>query len=302
MKLQKMLVLMTLVALVATACGSSDDGGSAGGDTSQKLEAGDFDSNFQGADAYPVIVSSELTVGQNRFLLAILDSNDAPISSPDVTVDVSFYDLGRDELEPAEEKELDFIWTVKAQNRGLYVADVDFDEAGKWGAEVNIEGDGLDEQLRTSFEVSKTGTTPAIGAPAPSVDTPTGDEVADLKKISTDPHPDPSFYRKSVKQALADHDPFVLVFATPKFCTSAVCGPTLDQVKDLSGGYPDVTFIHSEIYEGLKPTGDPTEAVLKWGLPSEPWVFVVGSNGKVAAKFEGSFAPEELKDVLDDLG
>ena len=35
----------------------------------------------------------------------------------------------------------------------------------------------------------------------------------------------------------------MVVFATPKFCVTQACGPTLDRLKPIAGDYPDVTFI-----------------------------------------------------------
>ena len=48
-------------------------------------------------------------------------------------------------------------------------------------------------------------------------------------------HAGPVFYQVSVHDALAAHKPFVLVFATPAFCTSRVCGPTLDTSRPSPG-------------------------------------------------------------------
>ena len=43
---------------------------------------------------------------------------------------------------------------------------------------------------------------------------------------------------------------------------------------------------------------DPTHGynrwVLEWGLPSEPWIFLVGRDGRVKARFEGSVSVTEL--------
>ena len=38
----------------------------------------------------------------------------------------------------------------------------------------------------------------------------------------------------------------------------------------------------------------PVDAVNEWGLPTEPYTFVVDGNGKVSAKFEGISAADEL--------
>ena len=39
-------------------------------------------------------------------------------------------------------------------------------------------------------------------------------------------------------------------------------------------------------------------AVEEWGLPTEPWVFVVDAEGIVIARFEGLVAEEELAALL----
>jgi hypothetical protein len=75
------------------------------------------------------------------------------------------------------------------------------------------------------------------------------DVGGDASQISTDTHPDPAFYQTSVDQAIAKHEPFVVIFATPKFCTSAQCGPTLDSIKPYVAKYPTVTFINVEPYK-----------------------------------------------------
>ena len=94
-------------------------------------------------------------------------------------------------------------------------------------------------------------TTVGVGQPAPSTTNPVAADVGgDLAKISSDPKPDPAFYQTTVADALAAHKPFVLVFATPAFCTSAQCGPTLDRVKAAAAAAPkDVEFINVEPYQ-----------------------------------------------------
>ena len=63
-------------------------------------------------------------------------------------------------------------------------------------------------------------------------------------------------------------------------------------------------FIHVEVYdnpheiEGDLSNARIAPAVIEWGLPSEPWTFVVGSDGLVAAKFEGFATFDELEQAL----
>ena len=100
----------------------------------------------------------------------------------------------------------------------------------------------------------------------------------DLAKISTDAKPDPAFYQTSVADALAAQKPFILIFATPKFCTSQQCGPTLDHFKPIAAAHPDVTFINVEPYKlqvkdgSLQPVLDANNGLIAtdisnaWGL------------------------------------
>ena len=99
--------------------------------------------------------------------------------------------------------------------------------------------------------MSETSPTVAIGAPAPATDTPTIESRrARSTRCPPTRDPDPAFYQLSVKDALAAKTPFVLVFATPAFCQSAQCGPTLDRIKAVAEKAPDdVAFINVEPYQ-----------------------------------------------------
>jgi len=265
---------------------------------------------------FPVIVNSggSLTCGPNRLLFSFLDSENVPVGSPDRTASVALFNLGRDGATSSQTVEGTFVWGIENE-RGFYVASVDFPEAGEWGAEFTTAvGDAAPETIRMTFEVATDSPVVRVGDLAPASDTPTAASVSgDLARISTDANPDPAFYEVSVKGALAANDSFVLIFATPKFCTSAQCGPTLDRVKPLATEYPDVRFIHTEPYQltfqdgSLQAVRDaggaliPTDVVFVWGLLSEPWVFVVDADGIVTASFEGVVGPEELRAALDAL-
>ena len=108
--------------------------------------------------------------------------------------------------------------------------------------------------------------------------------------------PDPELHRSSVAAALADHAPFVVVFATPKYCSSRTCGPVVDVVSTVRRRHADsgIRFIHVEIYKDNDPAKGVNQWVTEWNLPSEPWVFVVGPDGKVRDRFEGTVSVREL--------
>src|SRR5439155_1722171 len=82
--------------------------------------------------------------------------------------------------------------------------------------------------------------------------------------------------------------PFVVVLATPKFCTSRTCGPVVDVVDAVRRRFSrtDVRFIHVEVYRRNEPTLGLNRFMREWHLPSEPWVFLVGADGRIEAKFE----------------
>jgi len=292
-------VLLGATLLLLGACGAdAEESGDQTSDSGDK----NFNQSFGDAEVYPVFVSSELTVGSNRFIIGLLDSNDAPVNDADIEVSVDFFNLAESRSEPATSSDFEFVESIPGK-RGVYVSNVEFSAPGEWGAEVDLAGGGVDENLLASFEVQRDSSTPSLGEAAPPSNTLTADDAQSLSEISTDTDPDPEFYEFSVAEALEEGDPFVVVFATPKFCASATCGPTLDIVKDASSGFEQVNFLHVEPYSNLDDPDKlaPIKAVREWGLPSEPWVFVVDADGKVAAKYEGVLSADELRETLSKL-
>jgi hypothetical protein len=261
-----------------------------------------------------VIVSSELAVGSNRFLFTFTDSTgNSPAGAPDRSATVGFSGPGGQTL-PATPAT--FIWAIDGVY-GDYVSTVDFAAAGDWVAHFATAAPGKpNEGIDFSFQVLDKMHAIVPGDKAPSVDTPTLASVGgDVSKISTDSAPDPDFYQTSVSAALTAHKPFVLVFATPKFCQSSTCGPTLDKVKAVAAKHPGLTFINVEPYKlkdvdgQLQPDLTATDppalqtvpATEAYGLISEPYVFVVGGDGIVKASFELVFTPDEIEKTLADL-
>lgn len=262
-------------------------------------------------DIYPVMIASELIVGENRILFSFQDAGGAPIAKPDRTVEISFTGPKGEEVRADKAQ---FIWSIENEV-GVFVTHATFPSAGNWMASFTTAAPGSPTQtIPFSFEVKTKASAIQKGQQAPSVDTPTlADVGGDVSKISTDTSPDKAFYETSVADALAADKPFVLVFATPKFCQTKTCGPTLDKVKSVAAKHPDITFINVEPYvledvDGqLQPKLDASgnlqaaPATVAYGLITEPFVFVVDGDGVVKASFELIFTPAEIDAALADV-
>ena len=263
---------------------------------------------------YPQVINPGGTIacGRTRLMFSFLDAKNVPVASPDRTVDVALFDLGADPATPVAEGKATFIWAIE-DAVGVYVFDADLKTAGAYGAQFTTALKGATpESIRVGFDVQPTSSVVTVGDKAPASDTPTlADAGGDLARISTDASPVKAFYETSIADAVAAGKPFVVAFATPKFCTSKQCGPTLDRLKPIAARHPGVTAINVEPYElefkdgqlqpvlsGDPPQLTPTQATTDWRLPTEPWIFVVDKNGVVTASYMLIFSDEELDAAL----
>ena len=183
--------------------------------------------------------------------------------------------------------------------QGIYVAQVTFARPGTWGLEILAQpGDGTVESARLSVNVPPVSRTPMAGTPAPRSRNLVASDVSDLRTIDSSEPPDPRLHQTRIADAIAQGKPQVIVFATPRYCTSRVCGPVVDVVRTLIPSYADrVVFIHQEIWQAGSPlTFSPT--VEEWNLRSEPWIFIVDGQGTVRARFEGLTTRRELETAL----
>ncbi|MFV2062957.1 MAG: hypothetical protein ACC726_05515, partial [Chloroflexota bacterium] len=130
-----------------------------------------------GPDIVPVLLSEETAKGPNRFMFGLTDRKGLRLAAPDVAVKLSFYDEQADSGQVAFEAEARFIWAIEGWN-GLYVADVDFPNAGRWATRFDATlPDGTRETARVGYDVQERTITPMIGEAAPSVGTPVAADV-----------------------------------------------------------------------------------------------------------------------------
>jgi hypothetical protein len=72
-----------------------------------------------------------------------------------------------------------------------------------------------------------------------------------------------------------------------------------EQLKQLYGD--KVAFIHMEIYNDNDPSKHVRPQVRAFHLPSEPWLFAIGRDGRIKAVIEGAFGVKELTRVAKGL-
>ena len=270
-----------------------------------------------GDGLHVLLTTSELLVGQNRLAFGLLKGGKL---LADTRAAVRLYALEGEEARlvaetPAHYQRLEVIESGKRIHihpdgsrhvhgeatdvQGIYVAQVMFPRPGTWGLEVLAQsGGGAVESARLSVGVLEASLMPMVGTPAPRSRNRIAGDVDDLKQIDSSDPPDPRLHQMRIADAIAQGKPQVIVFATPRYCTSRVCGPVVDVVRTLIPAYGDrVAFVHEEIWEtgGVQKF---TPTVEEWSLRSEPWIFVVDASGVVRARFEGVTTRRELEAAL----
>ena len=173
----------------------------------------------------------------------------------------------------------------------VYSSNIDFPSDGEWRiAAVIEESPGqFTAGLLPSAIVGQYSGIPRVGDQAPVIHTPTASDYGgDLSKVTTRVPPDTQ--NKVDFADVVGKEPVALLFATPQFCQSRVCGPVVDVAEQVQESFKDqVNFIHMEIYNENDPNKDVRPQVRAYHLPSEPWLFVIDRNGKVASTVEGAF-------------
>ncbi len=183
----------------------------------------------------------------------------------------------------------------------VYASDVDLDSKGEWRMLALIrEGDEFTYSVAPSAVVGQFDNVPAAGEKAPVISTPTAEDVGgDLTKIDT--RQPPSTLHDVDFEDVVGEKPVVLLFATPALCQSRVCGPVVDITEEVKAQRPDdAAYIMMEIYKdnvigenSLRPQ------VKAYSLPSEPWLFVVNTDGTISTEIEGAFSAGELNAAID---
>ena len=135
---------------------------------------------------------------------------------------------------------------------------------------------------------------------AAAVQTPTFDDDLGIEQISTLSEPT-TMHETSLDEVLEQGRPAMVLFATPAYCQTAVCGPAVESLEEvhLSRDWGDVEFLHLEIFTDGGQTVAPW--VEEWNLPTEPWLFAVDSDGVIVDRMDGTLIPSEMQALAERL-
>jgi hypothetical protein len=300
-------------ALLGACGGSSDEPGAS---ESQNPDA---------ATLQAVVASYDLAVGPPRRFLVGLQLGDARLigfgtikvrvqpekSTAGTFEDASFLAVpgGRMPTEIPDQPSI----VGAATGRGVYATETTLSEPGLWTLDVEADVDGLGKlTAQTTFQVNKQHSAIPVGAKAPATVNPTMSEHGSLPWEAVDSRaesratvPDPDLHQIRIPDALAAKRPMVITISTPVYCVSKFCGPITDMVATLAKEKKaQADFIHVEVWKDydkqlLNDAAADWVALTPNG-GTEPWVFVVGSDGIVKARFDNVVTEEELRAALDE--
>ena len=283
-----------VVALVAAACGAHPgSSGNAGG-------TGSLDSLLArpGEDVAVVPGDSDFSVGNVRYSFLVIRHDARSVERPRARVW-----LARSRSAPPSETATATLEQIgppgshelAAGGVGhIYVVHLQIRRPGTYW--LVAEPVGAKVQAYGELRVARRSESPAVGSDAPRSDTPTLGRGLPISRLTTRIPPDRALLRYSVAGSMAAHKPFVVTFATPRYCESRTCGPVVDVVDYVRRRFESrgVRFIHVEVYKRNVPTLGYNRWMREWRLDTEPWTFLVGADGRIKAKFMGSVSAGEL--------
>ncbi len=281
----KLHVTLVLAALAVSACSNQVDPTAAPDAT--------------GPTAIQVgVAGSEFIVGRPRIPILLFDGVQRVADAEKVVI--TTFDLTYETPEPGG-------WSGEAVNYSDYqvpywVAYPELPHAGFWGLVADITlADGSETRAEFAVQVVEEIESPSIGEFPPASENRTLETEPDISKLSSGFDPDPGLYQMTVAEAMGSGSPTVVTFATPAFCTSQLCAPVVDSVETVYEELgSQVNFIHIEVYKVFNPLILADE-MREWRLTTEPWTYVLDSEGRVTMRFSGPLSPRELFQALSTL-
>jgi hypothetical protein len=287
--------------LLAAGCGGGGAGEGASSSAGADASSSTLETLWQDADENvgATAGTSDFQAGTNRVSFLVIDDKGRAVERPTARVWLSRGLKERPFAETTARFEpIGVPGGETADTDGIYVVRLRTPTPGTYWYLARPVGSRSIAALG-NVVVKERSDAPAVGDRAIPSQTPTlASTGGNLARLTTARHPDRALYRTSVASALGAHAPFVVTFATPLFCQSRMCGPVVDVVSAVQRKEParsPVRFIHVEIYKGNDPANGYNQWVRQWGLPTEPFTFVVDRRGVIRAKLEGAFSVGELE-------
>jgi hypothetical protein len=300
-------IAVVCLLVCCAGCGGSGEGSESSGTTPGGGQTLEELWRAPGDDVAVVAGTATHEVGDVRFSFVVVDAEGRVVTLPTARLWIARGLRAKPFQESSAKLErIGVPGGAEADATHLYVARVRLPKPGKYWILAEPEGGGVKVQALGNVEVSRDDPQPSPGDRTPASQTPTLASVGgDASRITTRRPPDVTLLEHSVADSLRAGAPFVVVFSTPKFCTSRTCGPTVDVVEEVARRFEgrDIRFIHVEVYEDNDPAKGFNQWMREWKLETEPWTFLVGADGRIVERFEGAVSVRELEDaVAAELG
>lgn len=235
--------------------------------------------------------NTTLLVGVNRVSIALLDTHQSPVAATGVRIDI---------LDPAGRslatRPLENIAPVYG-GIPVYVGIARFPSAGQYEFLVTGTTSAGPVNGHAFVTVAASGPEIAVGAHVPALHQHVlTDPGVTISMVDSGVPPD-TWHDQTIAAALSAHRPMVLFFGQPGFCPSKTCGPTVAILKQLCTQYcGQFSFQHIETDFPASASQVFNNPVFRaFGLPSDPWVYFVNSQGVVSDRFEGPVTLDELQ-------
>jgi hypothetical protein len=189
---------------------------------------------------------------------------------------------------------------AKGLERAYFPLEATLPTAGIYAVRADLGGSAPTE---FNLEVKEASELTVIqpGAALPALETPTTDDARGVDPICT-ADPVCPLHDVTAAQVLQSGKPLVLLIATPAFCQVSICGPVLDVLLAARDDFPDITFLHAEVYADPHTTLETfAPTVQQLGLHLEPVLVTVDGAGKVVDRLDAIYDETELRSVLGEL-
>jgi hypothetical protein len=294
---------IAVVLLGAIGCGGSGEDSESSGATPGGGKTLEELWRAPGDDVTVLAGTANHEPGEVRLSFVVIDAEGQVVTLPTARLFVARELEAKPFLESSAKLErIGVPGGAEADATHLYVARVRLSRPGTYWILAEPEGGNREVQALGNVVVTTDDPEPGPGDPAPPSETPTlASAGGDASRITTRTPPDETLLRHSVADSLRAGIPFLVTFATPKYCTSRTCGPTVDVVEEIAHRFEGrgVRFIHVEVFEDNDPAEGYNRWMREWGLETEPWTFIVGGDGKIVERYEGAVSVTELEEALE---